>query len=143
LINEKVLGLSHPDVATSLNNLASLYEAQGRLINFVQTPIANYRMLDLIETPTQRGRALHGRDDCWRSCILTIRDKAKAEVAVLIVEPVGRLRPAAKLVSPYARRSKRFGAARWTQWINGRYIKKDEVRMRSHRNCCEFAELSK
>jgi hypothetical protein len=26
---------------------------------------------------------------------------------------------------------------------NGRYIKKDEVRMRSHRNCCEFDELSK
>ena len=29
-INEKALGPDHPDVATSLNNLAVLYEAQGR-----------------------------------------------------------------------------------------------------------------
>jgi hypothetical protein len=29
-IREKVLPSNHPDVATSLNNLASLYEMQGR-----------------------------------------------------------------------------------------------------------------
>ena len=29
-IREKALGPDHPDVATSLNNLAELYEAQGR-----------------------------------------------------------------------------------------------------------------
>jgi tetratricopeptide (TPR) repeat protein len=30
MINEKVLGPDHPDVATSLNNLASLYNTQGK-----------------------------------------------------------------------------------------------------------------
>jgi len=30
VISEKVLGLKHPDVAQSLNNLAWLYLAQGR-----------------------------------------------------------------------------------------------------------------
>ena len=29
-ISEKALGPEHPDVATSLNNLALLYQAQGR-----------------------------------------------------------------------------------------------------------------
>jgi tetratricopeptide (TPR) repeat protein len=30
MINEKALGPEHPDVATSLNNLAGLYRAQGK-----------------------------------------------------------------------------------------------------------------
>ncbi len=29
-ISEKALGLEHPDVAVSLNNLASVYQHQGR-----------------------------------------------------------------------------------------------------------------
>ena len=29
-LREKILGLEHPEVATSLHNLALLYEAQGR-----------------------------------------------------------------------------------------------------------------
>jgi hypothetical protein len=29
-IREKALGRDHPDVATSLNNLAALYDVQGR-----------------------------------------------------------------------------------------------------------------
>jgi tetratricopeptide (TPR) repeat protein len=30
VIRERVLGSDHPDVATSLNNLASLYKSQGK-----------------------------------------------------------------------------------------------------------------
>jgi hypothetical protein len=34
-INERALGPDHPDVALSLNNLAQLYQAQGRYANLV------------------------------------------------------------------------------------------------------------
>ena len=48
-IRQKVLGREHPDTATSLNNLAELYEAMGDYAK--AEPLLKGRSGDLPETP--------------------------------------------------------------------------------------------
>jgi len=43
-LREKALGQDHPDVATSLNNLAALYEAQGK---YAEAESLNKRSLEI------------------------------------------------------------------------------------------------
>ncbi len=50
-ISEKALGRKHPDVATSLNNLALLYVAQG---NYTQAEPLYQRSLDIREKVLER-----------------------------------------------------------------------------------------
>ena len=45
-ISEKALGPAHPDVAASLNNLAALYDAQGR---YAEAEPLHQRSLAILE----------------------------------------------------------------------------------------------
>jgi tetratricopeptide (TPR) repeat protein len=60
-IREKALGPEHPDVATSLNNLAVLYQAQGR---YADAELLCKRSLAILE---KRSRSFATTSRCQQS----------------------------------------------------------------------------